>query len=255
MMGHALQLAGDGLAIFPCLPFSKKPATAHGFKDATRDPRQIEAWWRSRPDLNIGVATGAKSGIFVIDIDSGEKEFRQFEQQHGALPLTLQSRTPRGGRHIFFRHPGWPVKCSQSAFASGIDVRGDGGYVVVPPSASESKSTRTRRYFWMNSDAPIAEAPLWVLDRIKATAPTAATSTPAAAWRELVLDGVEEGQRNKSIARLTGHLLRRRVDPHVVLDLMLVWDQARCRPPLGPTEVCTIVNSIAGKEFNRRQSS
>jgi Bifunctional DNA primase/polymerase, N-terminal/Primase C terminal 1 (PriCT-1) len=253
ILRHALQLAAKGLAVFPCLPRSKKPATAHGFQDASKDQQQIEAWWGPRPDLNIGVATGAVSWIVVIDVDSGEKELRALEAQHGALPATVQSRTPRGGRHIFFRHPGWPVKCSQSEFAPGIDLRADGGYVVVPPSIWENG----RRYFWSTTaEITVADAPAWVLDRLKATsAPTAGAPTPASAWRALVHDGVDEGQRNKSVARLAGHLLRRRIDPHVTLDLLIAWDQSRCRPPLGAAEVTTIVNSIAAKEIKRRSQS
>src|SRR5262245_51393792 len=95
---HALALAQRGFCVFPIVPLDKVPmAGSHGFKDATRDPQIIEAWWRARPDLNIGVATGAPSGIFVIDVDKGERELRQLEAQHGALPATVESGTPRGG--------------------------------------------------------------------------------------------------------------------------------------------------------------
>jgi hypothetical protein len=248
---HALQLAANGLAIFPCWPHTKSPVTKHGFKDATRDPQQIEAWWGPCPDWNIAAATGEVSRIFVLDIDSGEKELRALEAQHGALPATAQSRTPRGGRHIFFRHPGWPVKCSQSEFAPGIDVRGDNGYVVVPPSIGEK-----RRYFWITDISHgFADGPQWVLDRLKAASTNAGKVTPSAEWQKLVHDGVDEGQRNKSVARLAGHLLRRYVDPFVVLDLLTSWDQTHCRPPLGAAEVTTIVNSIAGKELKRRRTS
>jgi Primase C terminal 1 (PriCT-1)/Bifunctional DNA primase/polymerase, N-terminal len=136
---------------------------------------------------------------------------------------------------------------------AGVDVRADGGYVVVPPSIHENG----RRYFWSTTaEVTVADAPAWVLDRLRATAaPTAAAPTPSSAWRALVHDGVDEGQRNKSVARLAGHLLRRRIDPHVALDLLIAWDQSRCRPPLGAVEVTTIVNSIAAKELKQRSQS
>jgi hypothetical protein len=248
MVKAALAMATRGMQVFPCLPHGKKPATKHGFQDATLNPQQIEAWWRSWPSCNIGVATGAPSGVFVIDVDKGEKEMRRLEAQHGALPPTVESTTPNG-RHIFFRYPGWPVKCSQNEFAPGIDVRADGGYVVVPPSVHPSG----RRYYWrIDAANAFADAPEWVLDRLRATSASTAHPTPALELRQILRDGVDEGQRNKSVARLAGHLLRRYVDPLVVLDFMIIWDEARCRPPLGAREVTHIVDSIAKREIARR---
>jgi Bifunctional DNA primase/polymerase, N-terminal/Primase C terminal 1 (PriCT-1) len=259
---HALALAEKGLSVFPCQPRGKTPATKHGFKDATRDPQLIEKWWTSWPQCNIGVATGASSGIFVLDVDTkgvnnGETELRKLEAQHGALPATVESVTPSRGRHLFFKYPGWLVKCSQSEIASGIDVRGDNGYIVAVPSVGENG----RRYYWSaDAASAFADAPQWVLDRVKATTAVAtvggaAVAAPADVWRRLVADGVDEGRRNRSIARLAGHLLRRYVDPIVVLDILIAWDEARCRPPLGAREVTYIVDSICGREIKRRASA
>lgn len=251
LVQNAIGLAQRGLCVFPVIPRGKTPATKHGFKDATRDPQAIEAWWRNWPSCNIGVATGALSGVFVIDIDKGEKELRQLEAQHGALPATVESATPGGGRHIFLRYPGWPVKCSQGELAPGIDVRGDGGYVVVPPSVHPNG----RRYYWkVDAAKAFADAPAWVLDRLKADSIGPAKITPVEQWREIVSKGVDDGRRNATLAKLAGHLLRRYVDPIVTLEFLIVWDQVRCRPPLGPQEVRTIVNSIAGKELKRRSA-
>jgi hypothetical protein len=81
------------------------------------------------------------------------------------------------------------------------------------------------------------------------------SSTPASTWRALVRDGADGLQRHKAVASLAGHLLRKRIDPHVALDLLIAWDQSRCRPPLGSVQVTTIVNSIAAKELKRRSQS
>jgi hypothetical protein len=80
-------------------------------------------------------------------------------------------------------------------------------------------------------------------------------AAPASAWRELVTNGVTEGARNHSVARLTGHLLRRYVDPRVALELIRAWNAARCRPPLTDKEIQQIVNSVAGRELKRRQEA
>jgi hypothetical protein len=84
--------------------------------------------------------------------------------------------------------------------------------------------------------------------------PTHAKARPAAEWRELVHEEIPEGRRNQTMAQLAGHLLRRYVDPHVVLDLLLAWNAARCRPPLDRADVARTVDSIAGKEIRRRSA-
>jgi len=92
MLGeHALALARRGLWIFPCRPRSKEPANANGYKDATTDPDLIAQWWQ-QTDFNIGVATGARSHVFVLDVDStdAEAELRKLEEQYSALPPTVE---------------------------------------------------------------------------------------------------------------------------------------------------------------------
>jgi hypothetical protein len=100
MLQTARALAEKGFAVFPCLPRDKRPATSHGVKDATTDPIEIESWWQHEPNYNIGIATGAISGVFVIDIDGAdaEAELRKLEVQHGDLSPTVESITARGHR-------------------------------------------------------------------------------------------------------------------------------------------------------------
>jgi hypothetical protein len=88
-----------------------------------------------------------------------------------------------------------------------------------------------------------------------ANSATSACATPPSEWRRLATDGVAEGTRNESLAKLTGHLLRRYVDPQVTLELIRAWNAVRCRPPLADEEIRQTVNSIAGKELKRRQEA
>jgi hypothetical protein len=93
------------------------------------------------PDANVAIATGMESGIFVLDIDprhGGDKSLEMLENQYGSLPATLKSKTGNGGWHLFFRHPGTPIPNLISKIGSGLDIRGDGGYVVAPPSLHQS---------------------------------------------------------------------------------------------------------------------
>ena len=250
MLQTARALAEKGLAIFPCRPRDKRPATLNGLNDATTDPIEIENWWHQNPNYNIAIATGAVSGIFVVDLDGAdaEAELRKLEAQHGELPATVESITGRG-RHLFFKWPETPVRNSAGRIATGIDVRATGGYVIAPPSIHPSG----RRYSWsVDSAASFAAAPEWLLSII--AAPENGTAAPASEWRELVCSGIVEGQRNSSAARLAGHLLRRSIDPIVALELLQGWNAMHCRPPLPPDEIITIVDSICGRELARRQA-
>jgi hypothetical protein len=243
----ALALAARGLHVFPCRPRDKRPATANGLKDATTDPDIIRAWWQQQPDNNIAIATGAASGIFVLDVDGldAEAALRRLEAEHGGLPATVEAITARG-RHVYFRSPQETVRNSAGKVGPHIDVRGDGGYVIAPPSIHPNG----RRYCWsVDSANYIADAPGWLLAKHKDAA--IATTTLSAEWRTLI-EGVSEGARDCSVARLAGHLLRHHVNAFVTLGLLQAWNAANCMPPLPPADIERIVNSIAAKELRRR---
>jgi Bifunctional DNA primase/polymerase, N-terminal/Primase C terminal 1 (PriCT-1) len=252
MIRTAIALAEKGLFIFPCWPGTKKPRTAHGCKDATADPFVIIGWWSSEPELNIAVATGAGSGVFVVDVDdiTAEGELLKLESAHGTLPSTVESITARG-RHIWFKHPGAPIKNTASVIAPKIDSRGDGGFVLVPPSLHPSG----KRYCWsVDSAKAFAPAPQWLLDKITTSTNGngKAAPIPPAEWHALVATGVNEGARDCTIAKLAGYMLRRRIDPFVALELLQVWNGARCAPPLPAADIERIVDSICGRELRRR---
>jgi Bifunctional DNA primase/polymerase, N-terminal/Primase C terminal 1 (PriCT-1) len=250
MLEHALALARRGLYVFPCQRQGKTPATAHGCKDATRDPAVIENLWRPDPGFNIAIATGKTSHVFVLDVDDEDAEtlLRQLEAEHGALPASVEAITARG-RHIYFEWPDRPVSNSAGKLGPGLDIRASGGYVIAPPSIHPSG----KKYTWScDSAKTFAAAPGWLLAKIAATSGNGYTATPPAEWREMVCGGVDEGRRNAAIARLTGLLLQRRIDPVVARELAISWDATHCRPSLGEAEVTTIVNSICGRELKRR---
>jgi hypothetical protein len=253
MIRTALALARRGLAVFPCRPRDKRPVTTNGVCDATTDPSAIKRWWRADPNFNIGIATGAVSNLFVSDIDGfdAEVELRKLEAMHGALPATVEVITARG-RHVYFRMPpGTDIRNSVGKVAHGIDIRANGGYVLAPPSVHPSG----RRYCWsVDSASALADAPDWLLNKITANGNGHSnSSTPLTEWRELV-KGVAEGARDCTTTKLAGYLLRRYVDPFVVLELLQAWNAARCAPPLPAKDIDRIVNSIAGKELKRRSA-
>ncbi len=131
---------------------------------------------------------------------------------------------------------------NQAGLRPGIDVRGDGGYVVAPPSLHASGNY----YRWAEGRAPQqlepAPIPRWLLQAL--TGARGRTGHPVSHWRSLAEAGVRQGERNTTIASFTGHLLWHGVDPDVVRALMLSWNAARCRPPLSEDEVNQVVDSI-----------
>jgi len=246
----AVTLAHKGLAVFPCRPQDKRPATANGLKDASKDLDVIRKWWHAQPRANIAIATGAVSNVFVIDVDGldAEVELRRLEAKHGNLPATVEVITARG-RHVYFQMPETPVRNSAGKIAPGIDVRGDGGYVLAPPSIHPSG----KRYEWsVDCVSAFAAAPDWLLAKITDANGNGAAPTPLSEWRVLIASGVAEGSRDNTVAKVSGHLLRRYIDPHVVLTLLQSWNTTHCTPPLPAEDVERIVNSIAGKELQRR---
>ncbi|MDZ5078850.1 bifunctional DNA primase/polymerase [Nesterenkonia sp. HG001] len=135
----ARELATAGVPVFPCVPGGKRPLTEHGFHDATTDPGQVEAWWRAHPDANLAVPTGAASGMVVVDVDvhGPVNGFASFGRAHRAGLVSRWAflvSTPSGGMHVYY--PATPERAQRSwqAARAGVDFRGDGGYILLPPS-------------------------------------------------------------------------------------------------------------------------
>jgi hypothetical protein len=135
----AARYAAAGVPVFPCTPSEKRPLTEHGFHDATTQLRQVRAWWARSPAANIGIPTGAASGIDVVDIDkyphgSGFPSFDQARRAGLVTGWAALIRTPSGGIHAYYSAHKYHPQRSWQAPRVHIDFRGDGGYVLAPPS-------------------------------------------------------------------------------------------------------------------------
>jgi Bifunctional DNA primase/polymerase, N-terminal/Primase C terminal 1 (PriCT-1) len=247
----ALALAGRGLAVFPCGANRKTPITKHGCKEATRDPQVITAWWTSYATANVAVAIGEPSGVVVLDIDmkrglNGETDLEALEQKHGSLPSTVEAITPSKGRHLWFTGPGRPVPCSRGVLAPGLDIRGDGGYVLVPPS-HVVEADYSGNYAWsVDSAATFAPMPAWLLDL---ASPLRREPKPAGHFADLA-NGVGNGRRNESLASLCGKLFRVGLTPSQVFDYLLYWNTLNT-PPLPEERIKLAVRNIAKREARR----
>jgi putative DNA primase/helicase len=182
-LDHALSYASGSWPVFPCSPQTKQPLVkgdidpksgkpipaTGGLKKATTDRGQIEAWWHHHPHAMIGIPTGNAIGAFVVDIDAGVDAntgetfdaieiLRTLEDRVGVvLPQTWVCRTPRGGLHLYFKATTAVMPRNRAGLISRVDIRGEGGYVIVPPSARRDGQA----YRWENhpDDMSLADAP------------------------------------------------------------------------------------------------
>lgn len=201
----ALDYAAAGFAVIPVKRSDKAPYTPNGVKDASTEPRTIRAWWAQWPDANVAIACGRPSGnVFVIDIDikpeegkHGDVSIHEWQAVHGDFPNTVVQITGSGGLHRFFHFDRISDYLNKVETIPGVDIRGDGAYVVVAPSIYEDGRT----YKWQNEvsildTVEISEANQSVIDlleRYKRGAKN--TSAPV----EKSLMHVPKGQRNDRV--------------------------------------------------------
>jgi len=179
----ALLYAGLGWRVFPlhslrdgvcscgdagCTSPAKHPRTRSGCKDATTDTKRIRVWWRKWPDANVAVATGRDSGLVVIDVDprhNGDDTWDSLKHELDVQP-TWEVRTGGGGVHAYFSYPvDAAITIGAAVLGPGVDHRGDGGYVVAPPSNHASGNA----YFWdVIEGEPLAELPATLAERLTA---------------------------------------------------------------------------------------
>jgi hypothetical protein len=241
-MKAALDYGRLGWSVIPIEPRGKRPMIRwQVYQHRHPEKTEVANWFRHWPDANIAIVTGVVSGLVVLDLDprhGADASLQDFERNHGPIAQTVEARTGGGGRHLYFAHPGEMLH-NRAGLAPGIDLRGDGGYVVAPPSVHHSGAS----YRWGRSPdvCPLAPLPDWL-----GAAPEDGSRRghPRSHWRRLLREGAAEGERNNSIASLAGHLLWHGVDPEVATELLLAWNATRCRPPLEPEEVVRTVESI-----------
>ncbi|HCE18528.1 MAG TPA: hypothetical protein DEQ80_11775 [Anaerolinea thermolimosa] len=229
-----------------CTSSGKHPRTPHGVTDATTDLNALAEWYERWPDANVGIATGGKSGLAVLDIDprhGGDDTLLDLEVKHGKLPSTLEVLTGGGGRHLYFKHPAGVqyLKSGAGVLGAGLDIRADGGYVVAPPSNHVSGNP----YVWEASSDPEndepADLPGWLLNLL-----TAGQSAPNGHKPHNQAQGgkVLQGQRNTWLTSEAGRMRRAGMDEPAILAALKTLNQQNCYPPLDDAEVIRIVQSV-----------
>jgi hypothetical protein len=191
----ALRHASRGRRVLPCCPATKAPLTSRGFKDASADPTAIRRWFTGGTAM-LGIATGAVSRLVALDVDGeiGADTLHDLEREHGKLPPTASATTPHG-EHLYFTHPGDEVRCSAGVLGPRLDLRGDGGYVIVPPSVT----TAGGKYV-IDCEVPLAPMPAWLLALIRGRR----NGAPAGNVEEPGL--IPVGRRHGMLVRFCGSL-------------------------------------------------
>jgi predicted P-loop ATPase len=246
MLDAALSYAHLGLAVFPLVEGAKNPATAKGFKNASTDEKTVRTWWTRNPNYNIGIACGNGTMVIDLDVDEAKDEdgtatLRKWEDDNGKLPETATAVTGRGGLHMLYRIDG-EVRCSANP-KLGVDVRGDGGYIVAPPSIHPNGT----QYAWERDPRKheIAEADGNVMAFIefvqgkKDDESNKALSVPGE---------IESGGRNNTLFKMACSLQSKGLSNSAILAAVMAENAEKCNPPLSNNEVRRLVESALTKE-------
>jgi RecA-family ATPase len=224
LMEAALSYAAKGYHVFPCKPKSKKPATPNGFKDATRDEGTIRRWWSENPEYNIGLPTGEINGFFALDVD-GEKGYESLRRLdfNKDIPRNTPMVRTGNGQHAYFKYTS-EVKNSAGKIAGGLDIRGDGGYVLAAGSVHENG-----QLYESNGHKEPVEAPESLLKALR----------EGYRQRASVDLGrpIPEGRRNAELTSIAGNLTRSGMSAKSARACLHIINNNQCQPPLQADEV------------------
>lgn len=230
-----LRLAACGWRLLPCVEHGKTPLIQDWPRRASCDADVIRRWSQKHANCNWGVACGAESGVWVLDVDGelGSASLRSLVERHGSdWTKTLTAKTGTG-LHLYFKNPaGIVIRTRAGKLGVGLDIRGTGGYAICPPSTHPSGA----RYEWVSELAP-ASAPAWLLEMVTSAArPVVHTSG---------IGILPEGSRNDGLMRLAGAMRRRGATTAEIETALLEHNGRRCRPPMLDAEVRKIAASVS----------
>jgi len=228
-----------GLSIIPVK--DKQPAINwKEFQERQATEKEIRDWFSDPVVTGVGIITGRISSLIVIDTEKGA------DVKALNLPKTVTAKSGGGGKHFYFKHPGFNVQNS-ARIKPLVDIRADGGFIVAPPSRHSSGNS----YEWELSlgNAELADPPSWLFDKVK-------KSKSGEKWKKGVI-GVEEGKRNEAASSVIGKLLKHTPKEDwetFSWPLVKDWNNNN-KPPLNENELRVTFNSIAAKEIDNKDDS
>lgn len=250
-MKAAQEYVRKGFSVIP-VTHDKRPAVHEWktFQSRHALPSEIEEWYAKWPTCGVGIITGTISGLVVVDIDSPEalQKMVEIKDQLGAPPTVVTGK----GFHMYYRYPtGVGVVGNSVNKELGLDIRGEGGYVVAPPSVHPSGV----QYRW------VKHRHLW--NRLMPTLPSVFLAVKSSGYQgnetdeqhwatDLFCEGVEEGGRNDACARLAGRLILKGLGGAEVFEILTLWNEHRNAPPLPGHEVRRTVESIMASQRRKQ---
>jgi len=233
MLEAALSWVEHGFKVIP-VALNKQPLTAHGLKDCTQMKDGVRNYWGKWPDAGIGVVT---DGLIVLDFDAahgGLDSLEAITQKYGSFPDTRTHMTGGGGFHYIFRNPNGRNIRNTVGFGGyqGVDIRANGGYIVVPPSPHPSGKA-----YKVTDKSAIAPAPQWILDLC--------TERRQAAIADPGQDAIQEGQRDATLTSLAGTMRRRGMSVEAIEAALTAENIRRCHPPLSDKDIARIAASVS----------
>lgn len=216
----ALTLAEEyGIPVFPCRP-DKRPYTKYGFQDAACNIEQIAEWWTRWPDALVGVPTGQASKLLVVDIDPPGAEWRR---EHAERLACGRVHRTRRGHHLLYRYPSdAEIRNSAGKVATGVDVRGEGGYIIWWPAHGLDA---------VDSLEDLTEPPKWLLELMTAK------EQPKANGHDIAAHLIPNGKRNEFLSREAFRQRKQGASVEQIREVLATLNQTRCAQPLDDEEV------------------
>jgi len=222
-----------------CSSIGKHPRVKHGLNDATTEIKKIQAWWKKWPNANIGLITGQSSGKIVIDIDpknGGFESLQSMKEQYGSL-FGTSVKSGGQGLHFYFDNPSANNVSNKVNVLPGVDVRGNGGYIIAPPS----KHMSGHFYEWLEEAIDSNPIPDWLLNLIVHIPHKSPAKTENS-------DHIGPGSRNMFLASIAGTLKKYGLNYNSALEFLNSINHEICMPALNSEEVSSIALSISHYE-------
>lgn len=265
MKDSALRYAEAGMPVFPlhfikqdgncscmrgaiCDAKGKHPRIKGWVDEASTDKEKIEQWWNNSPNANIGMPMGEKSGYVALDVDTrhdGHISLERLEIEKGELPTTITATTGSGGKHYLFKYTDKLLIKNAVNFRQGLDIRTQGGMIVVAPSVHQSGN----KYKWDEGKSPkdieAADMPDWLIEEIRKFGKPLQKKAPS---KKIERKAVIEGGRNNFLTSLAGSLRRKGISEDGILSTLLSENKTQCNPPLDVDAVIKIAKSVSQYE-------
>lgn len=248
----ALEMLDMGFSVIPVRPNDKRPLPGfmwQQFQQRQATPEEVEEWFKRWPDANLALVTGAISGIWVLDAD-GPRGMDFIDEQ--CPPTSVYQRTPGGGVHAIYRLPRGKTVSNGVRVRPELDIRGEGGYIVIAPSVINGKAYRWKFKEGYEDWAGLFEW-FWEEQRERKAGPGNLShidlSSYTASCGVDVEEEIAQGGRNNALAKVAGHYYNMGLGFQEVLALCEAWNRANCKPPLGLSEIQMTVESIGRRHI------